>query len=259
MNLQLIPFLKTFFQENQCQLLEISENHLQIKLTETLDSILMNRPFYWQYIKSTNQQGEPMTITLTTNHDRLSEDEEFIHYGSPRFQQIVNLLHEQETFTKLYEVIETNTTTPLYPWLLTNIKVTYKGLLLKEDLFSLGINLVNGFMRVNMMELLMEQRLGQSISDYCHTITPFITLENGYRRIEEVIINYIKEQDHPWSELAIKRMKQELAMIDYFFEQQDQAKQHKIEKRKIYKRYEPTVSIETISGGIVYLTEKFHQ
>lgn len=259
MNFQLLPFLKTFFQEHQCQLLEESDDHIRVKLTETLDSVLMNRPFYWHYIKSTKQQGEPMSLTLTTNHRRISQGEEFIHFGSPRFQQIVNLLKEQESFTKLYEIVNTIETTPLFPWLLTNIKVTYKGLLLKEELFSIGLNLVNGFMRVNMMETLGNKQLAEEIADYCHTISPLITLENGYRRIEEVIVNYIKEQDHQWSELALKRMEQELAMVDYFFEKQNNQEQHHIEKGKIFKRYEPVIAIETISGGIIYLTESFHK
>lgn len=259
MNLHLLSFIKTFFKEHQCKIIDESNDQLTITLTEILDSVLMNRPFYWHYIKSTGQQGEPMTITLTTNPKNTSNENEFIHFGNPRFQQIVRFLRDHEKFMKLYEVINTSQMTSLFPWLLTNIKVTYKGFLLKEELFSIGLNLVNGFMRVNMMDILASERLERTISHYCHSISPLMTLENGYRRIEQVIVNYIKEQDHQWSDDALKMMEQELTMVDYFFSQQNKDRQYEVEKKKIYERYKPVITIETISGGIVYLTERFHK
>src|SRR5699024_1926257 len=183
-------FLKTYFIEHACDIVTSSDGVLCVQLTEEMDRTLMNRPFYWHYIKSIGQKGEPMTISLTTNPNETINNSEFIHFGSPRYQQIVNHLQKHERYTKLYERIDALHSTPLFPWLLTNIKVTYKGLLLQEELFSIGLNLVNGFMKVNMMETLAEVPLEQTISDYCHSISPLITYKNGYHRIENVIINY---------------------------------------------------------------------
>src|SRR5690625_1861042 len=130
MNLPLLSFIKTFLQEHQCKIIDESNDHLTVTLTETLDNALMNRPFYWHYIKSTGQQGEPMTITLTTNPNNTTNKCEFVHFGSPRFQQILNFLHEHEKFIKLYEVINTSHKTLLFHWLLIIIKLTYKCLLI---------------------------------------------------------------------------------------------------------------------------------
>src|SRR5699024_5424512 len=149
--------------------------------------------------------------------------------------------------------------TPLYPWLLTNIKITYKGNQVREELFSIGLNLINGQMKTNMMDLLESHSLERSISDYCHCISPLITLANGYRRIEDVMLNYIKEQDFMWSDRALQTMADEIAMLDYFFKHDKSDQQYHIEKTKIHERFSPTVTITVISAGMLYLTESFHK
>jgi len=126
-------------------------------------------------------------------------------------------------------------------------------------LFSVGINLINGQMKTNVMESLESYSLEQTISDYCHCLTPLITLNNGYLRIEDVILNYLKEQDISWSNLAIESMKEEIAMLEYFFKQTRNDPQYEIEKDKIHDRFSPTISLDVVSAGILYLTESFHK
>ncbi|MDY0396667.1 YqhG family protein [Virgibacillus halophilus] len=52
---------------------------------------------------------------------------EYIHFGSPRLQQIISHLKTNERFTRLYQYLPVSARTPLYPWLVTNIKLSYIG------------------------------------------------------------------------------------------------------------------------------------
>src|SRR5699024_3657114 len=203
----------TFFKSNQCELIQNEQGILTVQLTEKMDKALMNRPFYWHYIKSTGSQGEPMKLTFITNPDKHDETGEWIHFGSPRLQQIMDYLQKTSKYLKLFQKVDTEQHTPLYPCLLTNIKINYEGKQKKDEIFSIGLNLVNGIMKVEMMHLLDNLPLQQSISDYCYPITPLIKLKSGFKRIERVIDDYIQNQDHKWAEEAEKTLQEEIEMI----------------------------------------------
>src|SRR5699024_2442186 len=128
---------------------------------------LMNRHFYWHYMKSIGAQGEPMSLTLITNPSKKDMDGEWIHFGSPRLQQIWNYVTHKEKYAVLFEEINADKNTALYPWLLVNIKISYKGMQKKEELISIGIQLLNGKMIVNMMDELQHISLKQQVSAFC--------------------------------------------------------------------------------------------
>src|SRR5690625_6464776 len=72
-------FLKTYFSAHHCELLHAEDGVLTIQLTEEMDRALMNRPFYWHYVKSTGNTGTPMQLTLITNPDKRDVKGEWIH------------------------------------------------------------------------------------------------------------------------------------------------------------------------------------
>ena len=125
-------FLVTFFQAHQCKLIVNQPGLLKIQLTKEMDKALMNRPFYWHYIERMGQEGEPMQLTLMTDTKQKHENAEWIHFGSPRLQQIMNYLKKTSKYTKLFQVVDTKVNTPLYPWLVINLKITYAGKQQKE-------------------------------------------------------------------------------------------------------------------------------
>lgn len=253
-------FLSAFFTMKSCEILHNTDGILTIQLTEEMDKALMNRPFYWHYIRNTQEGGTPMQLTLITNPDRRDEKGEWIHFGSPRLQQIMNYLKMQEMHTKLFETVHADTNTPLYPWLLTNIKINYKGKQKKEEIFSIGLQLVNGTMLTNMMEKLEERKLSLTISDYCYQISPMIKLESGFSRIEKVIENYLTAQKHDWANLSIEAMQEEINMAEHFYTIKDIEHENALEKEisEIKERYEPEINIQVINGGMIYLATEFN-
>lgn len=248
-------FIVDFFAANQCEILAQHDGVISVQLTEELDKVLMNRPFYWHYINSIGEKGSPMTLTLITNPDRKNEEGEWIHFGSPRLQQIWNYLIEQEKYTLLFEAIHAEQNTALYPWLLTNIKISYKGRQKKAELISLGIQLINGKIIVNMMEELNKLDLKQQISNYCFTLSPLISLTNGYRRVESVVLNYIEKQPHDWALEAEQTLKEEIAVLNHFYQDNQNDKLLAKEIEELKTRYEPEIRLEVVNGGLIYLNE----
>lgn len=109
-------FLESYFKAQACEIITSSNGVLSVQLTEQMDRTLMNRPFYWHYIKAIGQKGDPMQLTLITNPQKKDEQGEWIHFGSPRLQQIMNDLKEKQHNVKLFEKVDTSEHTPMYPW-----------------------------------------------------------------------------------------------------------------------------------------------
>lgn len=49
--IDLSDFLVNYFETKQCTILSKNEGQIHIQLNEEMDRELMNRPFYWHYIK----------------------------------------------------------------------------------------------------------------------------------------------------------------------------------------------------------------
>jgi len=249
-------FLSHFFTAHHCQVTSDQSGILSIQLSETMDRALMNRPFYWHYIKKMGQAGEPQTLTLITQQEKRHEKGEFIHFGSPRLQQILDYLKKNERFTKVFQnKTDIKNNTALHPWLVLNIKVTYIGKLQKDEVFSLGLNLINGMMKSQMMEFLNTLKLQNSIPNYCYTISPIIKLQSGFKRINSVIKNYIENQEHNWADESLEKLEEEINLLHSFYIDSTELnkRQMKKEMEEIKIRYQPKINISIINGGIFYL------
>src|SRR5699024_12279025 len=124
-------------------------------------------PFYWHYIKQMGRKGEPMHLTLITDTEKMDEEGEVIHFGSPRLQQIMEDLKSSERFTKLFEQVDTSQGTPLYPWFGVNMKVSYQGKQKKDEMVSIGLHLNNGTWKLEKMDPLEAHKLQPDIMHKC--------------------------------------------------------------------------------------------
>lgn len=253
-------FIIRFFTAHHCEILDQQEGTVTIQLTEDMDKALMNRPFYWHYIKKIGQVGEPKTLTFTTRQQQ-AHQREFIHFGSPRLQQIMEHLKKNERFTRVFQKINAvspNANTALYPWLVVNIKLTYTGKMQKDEVFSIGLNLVTGGMKSQMMEYLEHLDLQNTISDYSFTISPMIKLMSGMKRIETILDQYLQNQSHDWAAESIHLMNEELDLLDHFYNKSSEQDKEQMtqEMKEINNRYEPKINFSIINGGIFYLVDK---
>ncbi|GGB29469.1 hypothetical protein GCM10011409_03560 [Lentibacillus populi] len=252
-------FLEHYFTAHDCSLIQNEDGILTVQLTEEMDRALMNRPFYWHYIKKMGNKGDPMQLTLITNPDKQEEKGEWIHFGSPRLHQIFSHLTNNEKYTKLFQQLDTTVKTALYPWLVVNMKISYIGKQKKDEIISIGLQLVNGMMKFAMMDQLKEIPLQLAAADYCFTISPLIKVKSGFLRIESVIDQHVAKQANDWAEESIKTLQEESNMLKAFYndrtDDEELVKQMEKELQEIKNRYQPTISYKVINGGIFYLVD----
>ncbi|MDC3413408.1 YqhG family protein [Aquibacillus sp. 3ASR75-11] len=257
-------FLVNYFVTNQCEIIENENGRMKVQLTDKMDEALMNRPFYWQYVKKLGYPGEPMQVTFITNPDRKDEEGEWVHFGSPRLHQIFKTLTTQGKYTKQFERVSTNQKTALVPWLVTNIKISYKGKQKKNEMLSVGLHLINGTMVTGMMDSLHSRSFQSSISDFCYTITPIIRLKSGYQRIVQQIEKWILQQEHTWAKESIERMEEEKVLLKHFYENGQELDEEEKESTKaimeqelkdIEDRFKPEIALDVVNGGIFYLSQ----
>lgn len=248
-------FLEDYFEAHECSIVHNYDGVMTVQLTEEMDRTLMNRPFYWQYIKSTGHPGDPMKLVLITNPNKREEEGEWVHFGSPRLQQIFNHLKEKSNNIKLFQQLNVTANTPLHPWLVINIKINYNGKQNKNELFSIGLNLVNGSVNTKMMESLDAIPLRTTISDYCYSISPLIKLDSGFKRIETMLDQYLDNQTHQWAAESVTTLHEEIELVKHFYQHLSDSDQLENEISDLTKRFTPSITYHIVNGGIVYLKQ----
>lgn len=254
--------MTNYFTANQCEIVEKNNGKLTVQLTDVMDELLMNRPFYWQYVKKLGYPGEPMQVSFITNPERREEKGEWIHFGSPRVHQIFGTLTTKGKFTRLFEHVENIERTPLDPWLVINVKISYMGKHKKDEILSIGLHLINGAMKLDMMDHLRSIKLQNSIADFCYTITPMIKVASGYRRILQHIETKLQNEQHEWAQESWQHLQEEKQLLGHFYtddEDESAAKLKEQELLDIENRYQPRISIDIINGGVFYFTQKTSQ
>src|SRR5699024_1913233 len=163
---RLLEFYKHFFITTNCTIEAITNHTLTVQLTTDDDKAIMNRPYYWSYIETMQLEGQPQKITLSTTKNN-SHDTVFAYYDTLIYHRISEWLKTNTKYGIYYEKIHTAKKTTMFPWLILNIKLTYKGILYKEEILSLGLQLIHGIVEYDMMEKLKTVSLATQISNYC--------------------------------------------------------------------------------------------
>ena len=253
-------YLETFFVGNDCQIEENGEGFLTVQMTIDMDKELMNRPFYWTYLEKIGGVPNPMKVTFITDQEAAPSDlkGEIIHFGAPRLHQIFRVTKKLAAYIRLYEEPQWENNKqqiPLHPWLLLNIKVSYRCDRKHDILRSIGLNLINGMLVEKFHEKTESIKLTPKIPDYCFTVSPIIKPQSGIKRIETYLTNEIMGSEHPWADAAIKRWNEDLELLDHFYDDHEEKPEtYELEKIGLQDQYEPIVNIEIINGGIYYLS-----
>lgn len=254
---QVHDYLKKFFEENKCHILNNSDHYMTVQLTIDMDKKIMNRPYYWQYLESTNGVPSPAQLTLITDQNKMKEDikGEVVHFGSPRLSQLFLVTKELGSFVQMFEKIdELETKAILTPWLGVNYKVSYYSDQTKEMLYSLGINLIRGEIIDGFHDLLSKVELKSTKTGDAFQLPFIIKPLRGLERLDEAIENIIQKDDHTWAEDANRRWEKDLEVLEYFYEGiENKPVCYELEKKALEERYKPKIKLEIINGGLFYL------
>lgn len=252
---QVHDYLKTFFNETNCEIINQSNYYLTVQLTIDIDKKIMNRPFYWQYIEATNGTPYPAQLTLITDQNNAPENMrgEIIHFGSMRLKQLFKATKELGGIVQMYENVYTQST--LTPYFGVNYKVSYYCDQTKESIYSFGINLLTGSIYEDFQETLGALDLVTDIPKSAFSIQPIIKPNRALERLDATIEKLIKEDDHSWAEEAKNRWQKEQKILDYFYEGvENKPESYETEKKAIEERFNPRINVEIINGGIFYLS-----
>ncbi|WLR49760.1 YqhG family protein [Bacillus tianshenii] len=253
-------FLLRYFEGTNCQILNQTAGSLAVQLTIEMDKQLMNRPFYWHYLEKTGGTPNPMRVAFVTDPDQAGEQKgEHVHFGSPRLHQIFRSVNTMGGHIRLYEEAKSNQgTSPLHPWLGMNVRISYQSNRRKEELLSIGLNLIHGAVCLKFHDVLQERSMTPVLPDYCFTLSPLITLESGIKRIERYIEEHINTQSFEWAEEAIGFMNEGISLLETFYEAVDEKPEcYYTEKESIRELYEPNIHVEVVNGGLFYLHPQF--
>ncbi|MFC0522635.1 YqhG family protein [Pontibacillus salicampi] len=267
---ELHNFLTNYFIANNCDIICNQNGVIEVQLTEEMDEILMNRPFYWNYVKRVGGKGIPMKATFITNPARKEEKGEWLHFGSPRLHQMFQTLKSKGHITKQFEQVKGTAQTPLAPWLCLNVAIHYQGNQKKNDIRSIGIHLINGAIVPSFMERVEHVQLSSTIEDYCFKLSPIIRVGSALKRLEQYLHQVIQQTDLSWVQEAHQKMEEEKELLDYFYRQhmsdeyleeeeeatrQTARQQYKDELHHLENRFHPTISLEVINTGLFYISQ----
>ncbi|MFS0576775.1 YqhG family protein [Sporosarcina sp. 179-K 3D1 HS] len=255
---QIHQYVRQFFKENKCPILQESDHYLCVQLTVEMDKRIMNRPFYWSYVESTGSEPRPAQLTVITDKSKLVQQMpgEVLHYGSPRLHQLFQVTREQAAFVQMYEraTNESGPQTILTPWLGVNYKITYSSDRTKEILYSLGMNLMTGAIVNGFQEDLSKREMEATISANTFHLPYIIKPLRALERMDDLIETLIQEDDHTWAEEAKTRKIKDLRVLEYFYEGVEERPEcYEMEKRAIEEQYEARIRVEIINGGLFYL------
>ncbi|WP_371811553.1 YqhG family protein [Sporosarcina sp. Te-1] len=255
---QIQQYLRTFFTETNCPIVQESDHHLMVQLTIDMDKRIMNRPFYWSYVESTGGEPKPAQLTLISDKNRmgLNIPGEIVHYGSPRLNQLFQVAKERGAFVQLFEDVgnQSGVQTVLTPWLGVNYKITYSSDRTKEMLYSLGMNLMTGAIMDGFQEAVNELKLEAAIPPNTFYLPYIIKPLRAMERLEKLVDDLIVQDDHTWVEEAKGRRERDLQVLEYFYKDiEERPESYEMEKKAIEEQYETKIKVDVINGGLFYV------
>jgi len=255
---QIHSYLRRFFTENKCRIINDQAYYIQVQLTVEMDKRIMNRPYYWQYIESINEEPSPAQLTFITDYNQVDKSVrgEVVHIGSARLTQLFQVTKELGSFVQMFERVTNNQgeKTILTPYLAVNYKISYYSDQTKEVFYSLGINLMTGNVSLGFQESLVKLNLSESSTGNIFQLPYVIKPERALERLDGVIEKFIQDDDHSWATEAMKRWEKDSQVLEYFYEGQDnKPERYEVEKKAMAEQYKARINIDVINGGLYYL------
>lgn len=246
-------YLTRFFKATGCTLLPSPHpGQLRIRLTEKMDQLLMNRPFYWHYIHQTGGTAE--TATLILNIDLSLDEGEPVYPGSPRLRQIFAAARQLAMFIRMYQRTPEQTDRALEPWIEVNVKISDQCDLKRDRMASIGLQLINGTLVEGFHQVLSKLELSSRMPDYCYTLTPLITVRSGLTRIEKLIERELRSESTEWADEAESRWIHDQRLLDLFYKQETEMPDVYMQECETLKElYQPRTTISLINAGLYYL------
>lgn len=263
-------YLKQYFLENECQIIEEGQGHIEVKLSKEVDKDLTNRPYYWTFVERTGTEPETLTMNFIFDIDMAPKDKrgEEISFGSERLKNIFNSTKKRGRAVRLYQQLSKNSiyNTPcsFNPWLGVNYKIEFISDKKKDKIISLGINLATAEMKEGFIDFLKTINLGPVLPANIPIIPTFITFREASLQLEERIMLEISKEDLTWANEAYTKLQEEIKQLESYYSNKNfyygdnvEQKNQLVEKEKkveeIRWQYSPRIKVSPINYGLFYV------
>lgn len=248
----------------QCQILESAPSYLITQLSIEADKDLLNRPFYWMYVEKMNIPPKPIQLCFIfdpKNHP-LNIQGEFLHYGAPRFQKMLQSAKKHGKFVRLYEdpgwQPAHSPSKPYTPWLLVNYQISYVCDQKKDRLCSLGINLLNGEIVESFYDRLKKRKWLNRLPPRRYLPAYGISLTEAVGELEFYLEEQLREEDLTWAKEAKERLTMELNQLNTFYpeeEKQDDEvrREKKNREQELVWQFHPRIEADIVNAGLFYI------
>lgn len=274
---QVRQYVFRYFLATGSHVLETGPGLLRVKLSETADKDLTNRPLYWAFVERSGMAPETMTMTFIFDREQTPADVEGeeLRFGSPRLLQIFSSAAKHGRWTRLYEEPEAAVRKPVsaVPWLGVNCNVQYICDRKRDEIHSLGVNLLTGQLEERFMARLKDRPLSPRLPPRVHVAPAVLSLAQAVNIIQNRITAHVRAQDERWVRDARARMAEEMDRIRQYYEnlppkrqdgrdESDAASASGFDKRQAaYQKqleetkwqYNPRVQVDVINAGLFFL------
>lgn len=251
---------------------------------ETLSFCFIFDPVKYEQLKQEEEQQT--TVVAVTAEEKLADSilertfgpikpiaritQEHLYYGSPRLSQIFSSTKQNGSFVCMFE--EAKQLSSLHPleskpytvWLGINYKIEYCCDKKREELYSLGISLVTGFITEQFYDQLLQKKLSPKLPSNVHIAKNALTYTKAVQLAEQYIERKLKQQDYTWAKEANERLEEELARIEHYYEpllkqelEEEQLtkikQQYEQRKDEIRWQFEPRIQATVINCGLFHL------
>ncbi|QBK14388.1 hypothetical protein AB849_012730 [Thermoactinomyces vulgaris] len=248
----------------QCPVIESGPSYLITQLSIEADKDLLNRPFYWMYVEKMNIPPKPVQLCFIFDPENHPPDirGEILHYGSPRFQKMLQSAQKHGKFVRLYEdpgwQPSHSPSKPYTPWLLVNYQLSYVCDQKKNRLSSLGINLLNGEIAESFYDCLKKRKWVNRLPPHRYLPAHGMSLTEAVGELEYYLEEQLKEEDQTWAKEAKERLNMELEQLNAFYpgeEKQDDEirKEKKNREQELVWQFHPRIEAEVINAGLFYM------
>ena len=144
----------------------------------------------------------------------------------------------------------------IHPHLLVNYCLSYRTDEIKEEVVSLGIDMVTGEITEDLLPTLSGLKLTPRIPKEKIEKQSF-PLEEAFNRLTQRLSKLVNKKDPSWIEESRRRYEEELRYLyDYY---QDGNKvdtpEFRARAKELYEKYRPQVFVDLINVGLLYLPE----
>lgn len=193
---------------------------------------------------------------------------EDVSYGSRRLQQIWDAARQDGSYVYLFEQPGDLQRRALFsaayePWLAVCFKVEMTCDVKKEDLHFMGISLLSGEITDDFRHLLVGKNLSPRLPENVHINPAELSVTKAAEILQSNLTSKLSQLDYQWAEQAQERLKDELAIIDAYYEnmmnEPEEEKNDHIREQYTRRRsemtwqYEPKVKISAITCGLFHL------